>query len=120
MITSVSKTADLLTTPQRGGEPEGAAAMRPTAARMQTDTESTPSQPIDRATLDQAVAKVSEVLKSTDTQVRLEVDQDSDRVIVKVMKEGSGEVIRQIPAKEMVELSKYIANLKGVFLEERA
>lgn len=120
MITPVGKTADLLTMPQRGGEPEIAAAAKPTAARMQSDSEAAPSQPIDRATIDQAVAKVSEVLKSTDTQVRLEVDQDIDRVIVKVMKEGSGEVIRQIPAKEIVALSKYIGNLKGVFLEEQA
>ena len=120
MITPVNKTADLLTTPHHGGEPEHAAAERPTAARTQPGSDKTPSKPIDRATLDQAVAKVSDLFKATDSKLRLEVDDDTKRVVVKVFSEESGEVIRQIPAKEILEMEKYFSGSKGVLLKQQA
>lgn len=120
MITPVNKTADLLTTPRHGGEPEDAAAARPTAARTQPGSDKTPSESIDRATLDRAVAKVSDLFKSTDTKLRMEVDDDTKRVIVKVLREDSGEVVRQFPPKEILEMAKYLSSSKGVLLKEQA
>ncbi len=40
--------------------------------------------------------------------IRFEIDQESDEVIVKVIDKESGDVIRQIPSEELVELSKKI------------
>lgn len=120
MITPVNKTADLLTTPQHGGEPADAAAPKPAAARMQPGSDKTPSEPIDRAVLDQAVAKVSDLIKTTDAKLRLEVDDETKRVVVKVLNEESGEVIRQFPAKEILEMAKHLPSSKGVLLTERA
>jgi flagellar protein FlaG len=120
MITSVSNTADLLTTPRQGSEPDNAATERPTAARTQPGSTNATPDPIDQRTLDQAVAKVSEVLKKTDTNLKIEVDEDSKRVIVKILREDSGEVIRQFPPKEVLELAKYLDGSKGVLLEEQA
>lgn len=120
MITSVTGKADLLTTPARGGEPDHAAAKQPTAARTQSDTEKTPTAPIDRATLEQAVAKVSEDVQAHDTSLKFEIDDSTDRVIVKVVNTDSGEVIRQLPPKEVLELAKFFNKSKGVFLKEQA
>lgn len=120
MITPVNKTADLLTTPHQGGEPEHAAVTNPTAARTQPGSDKTPSQPIDRAVLDQAVAKVSDLIKTTDAKLRLEVDDDTKRVVVKVFSEESGKVIRQIPAKEVLEMEKYFSSSKGMLLKQQA
>lgn len=120
MITPVNKTADLLTTPHHGGEPVDAAVPKPAAARTQPGSDKTPSEPIDRAMLDQAVAKVSDLIKTTDAKLRLEVDDDTKRVVVKVFNEESGEVIRQFPAKEVLELAKYLSGSKGVLLTEQA
>jgi flagellar protein FlaG len=120
MITAVSSKADLLTTPHRGGEPEDAAAKRPTAARTQPGSDNGSSEPIDRTTLDQAVAKVSEVLKSTDTHLKIEVDDATKQLVVKVLKGDSDEVIRQFPPKEVLELAKYLSSSKGVLLQEHA
>ena len=119
MITPVSNKADLLTSPARGGEPDHAAAKTPTAARTQPDSDKTAPFNTDRASLDHAVAKVSEVLKTTD--LKLEVDDATDRVVVKVVKEDSGEVIRQFPPKEVLALAKYLSTSnKGALLEEQA
>jgi flagellar protein FlaG len=124
MITSVHYKADLLITPRKGGEPDKAAATRPPAARTQPDSSHDASQSTDRAVLDRAVAAVGEALKSAGTQVKLQLDQDSDQVVVKVLKE-SGEVIRQFPPKELLELAKYLSEEgmlppdKGVLFEGR-
>ncbi len=120
MITSVTGKADLLTTPARGGEPDHAAAKQPTAARTQSDTENKPTAPIDRATLEQAVAKVSEDIQAHDTNLKFEIDDSTDRVIVKVIEKDSGEVIRQFPPKEVLELAKFFNSSKGLLLKEQA
>lgn len=120
MITPVTGKADLLTTPARGGEPDHAAAKQPTAARTHTDTDNQPTAPIDRATLEQAVAKVSEELKAHDTNLKFEIDDSTDRVVVKVIEKDSGEVIRQFPPKEVLNLAKYFNSSKGLLLKEQA
>ena len=120
MITPVTGKADLLTTPARGGEPDHAAAKQPSAARTQSDTDNQPTAPIDRATLEQAVAKVSEELKAHDTNLKFEIDDSTDRVIVKVIEKDSGEVIRQFPPKEVLNLAKYFNSSKGLLLKEHA
>lgn len=125
MISPVTPKADLLATPARGGEPAHAAAQASTAARKQPGAEHPSPERIDRAELDRAVEKVSDVLKSADTYLKIEIDQDTDRVVVKVLKD-SGEVIRQFPPKELLELAEYLSNEKsqtnekGLLLEERA
>jgi len=129
MITPINNKADLLITPRTGGEPDEAAAKRPAAARTQLDSHHDVSQPtertvFDRSTLNQAAAIVSEVLRSMDTHVELQIDQESDQVVVKVLKD-SGEVIRQFPPKELLELAKYLSQEgklptdKGVLVEGR-
>jgi flagellar protein FlaG len=130
MISPVSNKADLLTTPRKGGESDLATAKRPDAARTQRDSyyaeesRSTDRSSLSRADLDQAAAKVGEVLKAAGMHVKLLVDQESEQVVVKVMKE-SGEVIRQFPPEEVLELAKYLSEEqtsergKGLFLEER-
>ncbi|MEQ1792866.1 MAG: flagellar protein FlaG [Nitrospira sp.] len=120
MITSVTGKADLLTTPAHGGEPDHAAAKQPTAARTQADTDNQPTDPIERTTLDQAVAKVSEDIQGQDTNLKFEIDDSTDRVIVKVIAKDSGEVIRELPPKEVLELAKFFDKSKGVFLKQTA
>jgi flagellar protein FlaG len=66
------------------------------------------------------VAQVSEVLDSTDPRLKIEVDDETDRVVVKVIKEESGEVIRQFPPEELLELEKFLSGSKGLLLQERA
>lgn len=124
MITSVHNKADLLITPRKGGEPDKAGATRLPAARTQPDSSREASQSTDQAVLDRAVAAVGEALKSAGTHVKLQLDQDSDQVVVKVLKE-SGEVIRQFPPKEVLELAKYLSEEgtlppdKGILFEGR-
>jgi flagellar protein FlaG len=49
-------------------------------------------------------------------KIRLEVDNDI--MIVKVIDEKTGQVIRQIPSEEIVELSKNATDLKGLLINK--
>jgi flagellar protein FlaG len=124
MITSVHHKADLLIAPRKGGEPDDAAAKRLAAARTQRDAPQDALQPAGRAVLERAAAAVNDALRSAKTHVTLQIDQDSEQVVVKVLKE-SGEVIRQFPPKELLELAKYLSDEgtlpadKGLFVEGR-
>jgi flagellar protein FlaG len=74
--------------------------------------------------LKRPMAKIEEVLQSAGLQVRLLVDRETERVVVKVVRE-SGEVVRQFPPEEILELAKYLSEEqqsqleRGVLLEER-
>jgi uncharacterized FlaG/YvyC family protein len=124
MITSVHNKAELLIAPRKGGEPDDAAVKRPAAARTQRDSSQGVHQSADRAALERAAAAVNDALRSANTHVNLQIDQDSEQVVVKVLKE-SGEVIRQFPPKELLELAKYLEaegklpTDKGLLLEGR-
>ncbi len=51
---------------------------------------------------------ISNLERSYNRTIRFEIDSASDAVIVKVIDKESGDVIRQIPSEELVELSKKI------------
>jgi flagellar protein FlaG len=86
------------------------------AAPAQTPTE---SSPVDRKAIEQAIKKVQESLGHVDSSLKIEIDPDTDRVVVKVLNDQNGEIIRQIPSQEMVELAKRLDAMQGIFLTKR-
>ncbi|CUQ67241.1 flagellar protein FlaG [Candidatus Nitrospira inopinata] len=131
MITQAVGKADLLALLHR--EPRSDRALmkeadssRKTTLPSRTETENFFHR-IDgwRGELSVAVRTVEDMLKSAGLQVKLLVDEKTDQVVVKVIKE-SGEVIRQFPPEEILELARYLSEErmdqpdKGVLLEERA
>jgi len=50
--------------------------------------------------------------------IRLEVDNELHRVIIKLIDKKSGETIRQIPPEELIELAKKMRSGEGIFLDK--
>jgi len=50
--------------------------------------------------------------------IRLEVDNELHRVIIKLVDKRSGEVIREIPPEELIELAKKMRRIEGIFLDK--
>lgn len=67
----------------------------------------------DAAQIESAVAEISEFLQAQNRQLAFSVDEGSQRSVVKVTDSASGEVIRQIPSEEVLELSKRIRDLQS-------
>lgn len=117
MITNVTSKVDLPTTADRRNQTE----TLPTNARVVEHTRGSdfaPASPAHRVALEQAVGKVREALQQSGSRLQIEVDPDLRRVVVKILDGHSGEVIRQIPLQEVIDLAKNLSNQKGLLFEE--
>jgi flagellar protein FlaG len=81
---------------------------------------STPAPTSTKEKLEQAAARVKEVLRGTTSRLEIEIDPDSNKAVIKILNGESGEVIRQIPAQELLDLAKHLDEPKGLLVEERA
>src|SRR5262245_8776504 len=73
--------------------------------------------------VEQAAARVKELLRGTTSRLEFEINPDLDRmdkVVIKILNEESGEVIRQIPAQELLDLAKHLDGPKGFLVREHA
>jgi flagellar protein FlaG len=120
MIHNVTPKADLRVDRIRGEEPSSGVGQKLRVRKNDSEGQSTPQASVDRAKIDQAATKVNEVLSLADPQLKIRVDDETERVIVKVVEQESGEVIRQIPPEELLELEKYLSSPKGLLLQEQA
>jgi flagellar protein FlaG len=66
----------------------------------------------------EAMDRIEQAAVIFNRKIRLEVEEDLNIMIVKVIDSDSGEVIRQIPSEELVELSKNAKDLKGLLINK--
>ena len=73
--------------------------------------------------MEQAAARIKEALRGTTSRLEFEIDPDLDRldkVVIKILNGESGEIIRQIPSQELVNLAKHLDAPKGLLVREHA
>jgi len=112
-------------TPQRTGD----SAARATSAAELRSTGSTQApagggneataEP-DRETLLQAVGPARKAMEPVAQNLRFSIDDDTGRTIVKVVDMQTDEVIRQMPSKEVLAISKAIDKLQGLLIQQKA
>lgn len=83
----------------------------------------TPVSPPTKDQVAQAAARIKEVLRGTTSRLEFEIDSDlktMNKVVIKILNGESGELIRQIPAQELVDLAKHLDDSKGLLVREHA
>jgi flagellar protein FlaG len=83
---------------------------------------------VSRAAFERVVSELQNYVQKTQRNLDFHVDDQSGRVVVRVVDATSDEVIRQIPSEEMLSLSRRIQeyldgqqpDLKGMLLEIKA
>jgi flagellar protein FlaG len=80
----------------------------------------TPAPAPTKELVEQAAVRVKDALRGTASRLEIEIDSDLHKVVVKILNEESGEIIRQIPSQELLELAKHLDGLKGLLIRERA
>lgn len=68
--------------------------------------------------LQQSLEDINKVLAGFSISVQFEIDPDYSELIVKVVDQDSGELIRRIPNEEVVRMSKAMDNLKGLLFAQ--
>lgn len=73
---------------------------------------------LDKA--DDAVKNINEALKSLSRNLEFSIDSDSNRSVVKVVDHETGEVIRQMPTPEALEIAKALDRVQGLLIHQKA
>ena len=81
---------------------------------------SIPEPALTKEKLEQAAARVKEVLRGTTSRLEIEIDSDLNKAVIRILNGESGEIIRQIPAQELLDLAKHLGEPKGLLVRERA
>ena len=66
----------------------------------------------------EAVEIANETLIAKNKSVRFTIDETLDRAIVTVVDKKTGEVVRQLPSEEMLNVARNIEELKGLLVKE--
>lgn len=71
--------------------------------------------------LKNAVDSINKFLQQSNRNIQFSVDADTQRTVVKLIDSDTGDVIRQYPSKEVLEISRSIENMQqGMLLRQQA
>lgn len=73
---------------------------------------------LKRDELVKPVQQINEVMNNYG--IHFEMNDDADRVVIKVISRDSGEVIRQIPTEEVLRISQHLSEMSGLLVREKA
>jgi len=91
-------------------------AVSAVAVGPEVNQETPAASPSSKQDLEKVVADANANLQYANTSLHFQLDNDTDKVVVRVVSNETGEVIRQLPPEELLkmaaELSKITAEMK--------
>jgi flagellar protein FlaG len=70
--------------------------------------------------VESAVSQISEFVQRFQRDLTFSIDEDSDRLVVKVVDSETQEVIRQIPSEETLRIARNLHSAESLILREQA
>lgn len=92
-------------------------AARATASTADVPASAAPPSP---AMLNEAVRSINVTMRAMSQSLEFSVDDDSKRLIVKVVDQQTKEVIRQMPSAEALEIAKALDRVQGLLIRQKA
>jgi flagellar protein FlaG len=74
----------------------------------------------DTGKLEEAIKEINEFIKQASPSIQFSVDKESGRTIVKMIDIENNQLIRQIPTKEALAISRALDSLKGMTVHLKA
>jgi flagellar protein FlaG len=108
------------TAPQNAAGGPGAVDKPASVAVGVKAVENKPPVEVDKASLAAAVKKLNELVAPTLQNIEFSMDQESDRMVVKVVDTSTQKVLRQIPNEEVLAFSKTLGRLQGLVIRQTA
>ena len=71
-----------------------------------------------RERLERTIESLNVDLELSETNLNFRVDKISDRVLVAVVNEDTGETVRQVPAEAILKVAHNIEALKGILFDD--
>lgn len=73
-----------------------------------------------RKRLEEAVRQLNEQAAANNRNLAFNIDEVVNRQIIRVMDKSSGQLVRQIPAEEVLHVSHNIEKMKGIFFDSKS
>jgi flagellar protein FlaG len=72
------------------------------------------------AVLAKAVENINQTMRAMSQGLEFSIDDDSKRLVVKVVDQQTKEVIRQMPSAEALEIAKALDRVQGLLIRQKA
>jgi flagellar protein FlaG len=76
-------------------------------------------QEAQRQEIQQAVRQMNDYVQNIQRDISFSVDEDTGRTIISVKDSQSGELIRQIPREEILDMAKSLKEAQGLLFKAR-
>jgi flagellar protein FlaG len=96
-------------------------AVKATGGQQATDNRAGGSAPTHDQ-MQNAVNGLNEAIRQqTDSNIEFTIDQETSKVVIKVVESGTGKVIQQIPSEEIMTIARMIDQVqKGLLVKQQA
>lgn len=74
----------------------------------------------EKSTLDKALETLNQDMQAWATGLRFDIDPDTQRIVLSVVDNDSGEVIRTVPSEAVMAVAKMIAKFQGKGINTKA
>jgi flagellar protein FlaG len=107
--------------PSPGSTPRAVAPQRDAVTAEAPPKASPPPEQPSQEQVKKAVEEIRKnVSQAASSNLQFAIDDESGQTIVRVTDRQTGELIRQIPSEEMVELAKSLDRMQGMLLRQQA
>jgi len=103
-----------------GGQAVMSAAVNSPGEKAVEKVENRVPVQVDKPVLEAAVKKLNELVAPALQTIQFTVDEETDRVVVKVVDAETQKVLRQIPNEEVLAFSKTLGRLQGLVIRQTA
>ena len=90
-----------------------------TTDKSQADESSESEGKSDVVNMEEVAQKLQDFVDSLNTSLRFSVDKESGRDIIKVVDSESGDLIRQFPSEEVLDVIKSLSKATGTLFSEK-
>ena len=94
--------------------PEPAVVKKKTKEETQETAEAAANkkEPVSKPELEVAVESANEIGQMLKRTLNFSIDNATDRIVVRIIDEESGEVVRQVPPQEMLRIAAHLKQLR--------
>jgi len=69
---------------------------------------------VSRVELDRAVERANKIGQNLKRKLNFSIDEATERIVVKIIDEDTGEIVRQVPPQEMLRIAAHLKQLQDM------
>ena len=74
---------------------------------------------VAQSTIDSTMSDINSKIKMSNTQLKYSIDEETQRISIKVIDQNTDKVIREIPPEETLEAIKKIWEIAGIIVDKK-